>query len=324
MALSVETIQKAYIAFFNRPADVGGLAYWLAVSEDERDLLAHFGNSDEYTLQFSGRTNREIVEILYQNLLARQPDAGGWDYWTYLLDHGIETVATLAYTILNTAASAEGRDTIAVDNKVAAAKFFTESLAGTDGEAAYAAAGSEPSEIGRVKSWLATVNETFDSLAYAQMTLLTSDHLFVTRSVGDLVDSVLGGIQDSELYQYLGEEIPPILLADILPLEDIVFLSGLEIPDSLSYAQISNIQVATSGTAGSKIHDVHFVLSGLEGGEVYEFQITSNGPADSGVYDVRITSNDAGGFGTYEYQVDMDEIAEYYLALWDSGFDLLL
>ena len=42
MALTNTQIQNAYVAFFNRPADVEGLNYWLSYSGSTGDLLNTF------------------------------------------------------------------------------------------------------------------------------------------------------------------------------------------------------------------------------------------------------------------------------------------
>ncbi|MCL2021681.1 MAG: DUF4214 domain-containing protein, partial [Betaproteobacteria bacterium] len=63
---SSEFIQRAYIAFFNRPADAEGFYYWLGYSGHDQDLLDLFAQSDEYRSDFANKSNREIIAIVYQ------------------------------------------------------------------------------------------------------------------------------------------------------------------------------------------------------------------------------------------------------------------
>ena len=48
MALTNLGIQKAYVAFFNRPADAGGLKYWQSFPGTLAQLLSTFKPSAEY------------------------------------------------------------------------------------------------------------------------------------------------------------------------------------------------------------------------------------------------------------------------------------
>ena len=47
MALTSTQIQNAYVAFFNRPADVAGLNYWSSYSGNAADLLNTFAQSSD-------------------------------------------------------------------------------------------------------------------------------------------------------------------------------------------------------------------------------------------------------------------------------------
>jgi hypothetical protein len=77
MALTVDNIQKAYIAFFHRPADLPGLDYWRDYPGNMQNLLAEFADSAEYRSDFDGLNNTQIVGKVYQNLFGRAPDHAG-------------------------------------------------------------------------------------------------------------------------------------------------------------------------------------------------------------------------------------------------------
>ena len=114
MATSAADIQKLYIAYFNRPADTAGLAFWQARADAAGSVEAvadQFSNSDEYTGLFNGASNFDIVNTLYINLFGRAAEDAGLKYWAGKLSSGELTVGTVAYTIAN---SAQGSDLIAV------------------------------------------------------------------------------------------------------------------------------------------------------------------------------------------------------------------
>jgi len=125
MALTTAQIQQAYVAFFNRPADVAGLNYWSQYSGSVSNLYATFAQQPEYAAAFAGLTSMQQVDLVYQNLLSRSPDLAGLEYWALQLDTGAITVANLSLAII---AGAQGSDIETLENKVAAATAFTAEL----------------------------------------------------------------------------------------------------------------------------------------------------------------------------------------------------
>ena len=76
-------IQKLYIAYFNRPADPGGLTYWtaqLAGGATMTQIANSFSASAEYQAIYAGKSNLVLIDQLYQNLFGRTSDAGGLLY----------------------------------------------------------------------------------------------------------------------------------------------------------------------------------------------------------------------------------------------------
>lgn len=151
---SFDFIQRAYIAFFNRPADRAGYDYWRSYSGSDQDLLDQFSQSVEYLSDFAGKNHRQTIGIIYQNLFGRPPEKAGWDYWTSQMDAGWVTVGNAAYEILG---GAQGTDLVTINYKVDTAQSFTSALDTTPEIDAYAKAGTNGA--GHIaKDWLATVN----------------------------------------------------------------------------------------------------------------------------------------------------------------------
>jgi len=128
-------IQRAYIAFFNRPADKAGFDFWLGTDLPDQALLNQFAASEEYFSDYAGKGNRETIRIIYQNLFGRKPDSEGWDYWEAQMNEGWVTVGNAAYEILG---GAQGTDLAIVNNKAMAAQAFTDALVTPELIAAYA------------------------------------------------------------------------------------------------------------------------------------------------------------------------------------------
>ncbi len=96
-----------YLAFFNRAPDVSGLEYW------QRENFNGGRNFDRISRDFAwsneaqawfpkGSDDRLFVQSIYQNCFDRDPDAGGWNYWTAQLK-------ALGTTDLNARGSFVGR-----------------------------------------------------------------------------------------------------------------------------------------------------------------------------------------------------------------------
>jgi hypothetical protein len=158
-------IQKLYVAYFNRPADPKGLAFWETAVEAAKGstagVAAEFAKQAEYTAAFSGKTNAQIVDQVYQNLFGRS-SAGdtGADFWVKGLDNKVITIADVVTAV---AAGAQGTDKTAFSSKVTAAASFTAAL-DTDAEVA-GYAGDAANKVG--KTFLAGVT---DALTLASAT----------------------------------------------------------------------------------------------------------------------------------------------------------
>jgi hypothetical protein len=168
MALEKDFIQKAYIAFFNRPADVTGLNNWLAYGGAEQDLLNAFASSAEYTNLFVGQDTKQIVYTIYNNLLNRDPDISGLNNWVSNINAGVVTVASLAYDIITTveatAATTGAGDKKTLDAKLNVANAFTTYLENnTDASKVYEEKGDVAAPI--VKNWFKTIKVGGDNEA---------------------------------------------------------------------------------------------------------------------------------------------------------------
>nr|WP_314545852.1 DUF4214 domain-containing protein [uncultured Massilia sp.] len=154
-------IQKLYVAYFNRPGDPTGLAFWeKAVEASKGDVsvvAAEFAKQVEYTDAYSGMTNAQIVSQVYQNLFGRSSSGDtGADFWVKGLDNKVISIADVVTAV---AAGAQTTDLTAFNNKVKAAAAFTAAL-DTDAEKA-GYVGTEANAI--AKAFLAgiTTDATF-------------------------------------------------------------------------------------------------------------------------------------------------------------------
>lgn len=119
-------IQQLYIAYFGRPADPVGQAYWAgqvdAANGSIASVIAGFSASTESAALFGNKSSIDKVTAIYQNAFGRAPEPAGLAYWVAQLDSGKVSQAQASWTIQQ---SAGPGDAAAVQNKLTAAQAFT-------------------------------------------------------------------------------------------------------------------------------------------------------------------------------------------------------
>ena len=150
-----------YVAYYGRPGDAGGLDFWATrlekVNGDMEEIIDAFGNSKEFQDRFGDLDDEELVNNIFLQLLGRDTDSRGLNFYVNGIREGRFTLATIA---LNVADGTKGLDVIIKGNKLRAANAFSE---------AYVEAGVDYGkfQINDAKLWLAEVDSTSASVAAA-------------------------------------------------------------------------------------------------------------------------------------------------------------
>lgn len=129
-----DSVQKLYIAFYQRPADSGGLLYWSqrldAAKGSLEGVVDAFATSAEANTLY-GTVDKDtvgtVVEKIYQALFNRTPDEAGKKYYVDGFLAGKFTAGKIALDVLN---GATNNDLVAINNKVTVANRFTETVDG--------------------------------------------------------------------------------------------------------------------------------------------------------------------------------------------------
>ena len=129
-----QIVAEYYIAAFGRTPDQDGLNYWVGQYETGakslgqiRDAFTMDTNIAEVAARFPANASTEdFVTSIYVNVLGRQPDQGGLDYWAARVDStGEDAVAkNELLTFMLDAAKAATNDAATLSNKLAAAEYF--------------------------------------------------------------------------------------------------------------------------------------------------------------------------------------------------------
>jgi len=157
----VDTVQKTYIGYYQRPADPSGLIYWAErlfnSGGNLSEIIEAFANSAESqalygTINSSNISN--VVNSIYNALFGRNAEAGGLSYYVNGFNSGQFTAATI---MLNVLYGAQNEDLQSINNKVTAANLFTRiidpELDGKDFQYYY----SGNADVQRARDFLLTV-----------------------------------------------------------------------------------------------------------------------------------------------------------------------
>ncbi len=87
---------RLYNASFKRLPDLGGLKYWIdkysSSQNDGRTVASSFLGSAEFKQRYGDNlSNARFVETLYVNILGKNYDPDGYNYWLGQLNSGAET-----------------------------------------------------------------------------------------------------------------------------------------------------------------------------------------------------------------------------------------
>jgi len=175
----IDTVQKIFIGYYQRPADPAGLLYWAARLDARagnlNEIIEAFANSAESQALYGAITSSNIstvVNSIYNALFGRSAEAEGLNYYVNGFNSGQFTAATI---MLNVLYGAQNEDLQSVNNKVTAANLFTRTidpeLDGADFQATYsgdADAQKARDSLSTITSNPATIPTQAEIAAYIQ------------------------------------------------------------------------------------------------------------------------------------------------------------
>lgn len=123
-------VQDAYVAYYGRPGDPGGVDYWtqrlIAEGGALETIINAFATSAEFNLRYAGLSNIELVTKVYQQTLGRDPEQTGLNYYVDRLTARTSTLGTIALNVLD---GALFDDATVVANRLHVADYYTAKVA---------------------------------------------------------------------------------------------------------------------------------------------------------------------------------------------------
>jgi len=117
-------VTEIYVSTFGRAPDQEGLAYWttevLSGNLTIEQVNQSFFDQTETQELYNGVSDNEFLNSVYQNVLGREADAAGYDYWLAGFESGEYTRDSFIQTMLNGAKAETGssEDAALLQNKV--------------------------------------------------------------------------------------------------------------------------------------------------------------------------------------------------------------
>ena len=193
-------VYRLYQAAFNREPDLAGFGYWINTRENGVGLQtvadSFVGSAEFADLYGANSSNSTFVTALYNNVLHRVPDQGGFDFWMNTLNSGS---ATRAQVLMSFSESTENHARIILDADGNSAQLYR----------LYEAAFDRAPDIPGMTYWLGNMNsgQSLDGVAYNfiqsdEFRTLYGANPSTAQFVANLYQNVLGRAPDQEGYDF--------------------------------------------------------------------------------------------------------------------------
>ncbi|MGA7776628.1 MAG: DUF4214 domain-containing protein [Paraburkholderia sp.] len=203
-----EQVQEAYLAYYGRPADPAGQAYWAqqldAANGNLSSIINAFGTSTESTALYGGSSVQAQVNAIYEQLFGRQADLPGLTFYVNGINNGTFSLASVALNIYNGAMGSDATQlaakleyadafTSAVSQSVSAELAYSGTAAGTNARAAVSGVTDEASEASAAANLSTTVANIGTGTVGTVYTLTTGvDNITLTGN-NNVVNATDGG-----------------------------------------------------------------------------------------------------------------------------------
>lgn len=165
----MESLIELYIAYFNRSPDAIGLNFWgtaFANGTSFEEMAALFTDQEETRAIYPEfLSNADLATVVYSNVLGREADQAGFDFWVSVLDSGARTRDQFILSVLEGAKTPiDGGDAAQQQQQVADQAY----LAAKTDIGAYYSITKGLSDVNSARTVMETYDGSASSIAAAQ------------------------------------------------------------------------------------------------------------------------------------------------------------
>ena len=193
-----DTVQKIFIAFYQRPADPAGLKYWAdridAANGDAAAVVSAFATSPEAATLYGpidATTIDTVIDKIYLALFNTAPDAAGKKFYVDGFTAGTFTAGTIALNILNGAAN---DDAVAIANKLQVSNSFTQQVDGRALTSPYFGTGSSFNATYKGDADAQAARDILKTVTASPSTVLSPSQVTeqIQTKIADAGDAIIG------------------------------------------------------------------------------------------------------------------------------------
>ncbi|RRD43485.1 hypothetical protein EII18_02755 [Comamonadaceae bacterium OH3737_COT-264] len=193
---ALDYTQKLYLAFYQRPGDIGGMLYWskeIAAGNLEQ-AIANFSSPAESRALYgsiNSQTIGSVIDKVYEALFDTAADAAGKQFYIDKFNAGEYSAGSIALRILE---GAQNENALSVSSKLSAANMFVRGmdpeLDGRELQATYAG----DADVRAARAWLKKINHR---------------HMVTQQQVMDFLSDPIADENDP-LYRRGHQPTPPV------------------------------------------------------------------------------------------------------------------
>lgn len=193
---ALDYTQKLYLAFYQRPGDIGGMLYWskeIAAGNLEQ-AIANFSSPAESRALYgsiNSQTIGSVIDKVYEALFDTAADAAGKQFYIDKFNAGEYSAGSIALRILE---GAQNENALSVSSKLSAANMFVRGmdpeLDGRELQATYAG----DADVRAARAWLKKINHR---------------HMVTQQQVMDFLSDPIADENDP-LYRRGNQPTPPV------------------------------------------------------------------------------------------------------------------
>lgn len=83
-----QQVRRLYLAYFLREPEPGGWEFWIGSGWALIHMSNFFAQSPEFVDRYGDLGDDEFVSLVYRNVLDREAEPGGYEFWTGMLANG--------------------------------------------------------------------------------------------------------------------------------------------------------------------------------------------------------------------------------------------